>query len=137
MKVIHPAEELIEDFRIFYQRKGEARYSGWSFPCTKEGVILTEKMCPEAIANLLACQSGEYDVEEPVFEDNSRVYTPEPYGLCDNCHQKVVIRRYGYAHACEKCGWEYNTSGTPLVSRSLWIEDIDPEPGVFSTGDDW
>jgi hypothetical protein len=94
--------------------------SGFSFPCTKEGHVLTSEMKPAGIENYQKCTDGTYDVVNLGIQNFSYTYN-EPAELkcsCDN----VVTLESSWCNTCDNCGCEYNGSGQLLAPRSQWYD---------------
>lgn len=93
--------------------------AGFSFPCTKAGEILRDKMHPAGLKNLEKCLSGEYTVITRGVKDYSYTYHQAAQGRC-SCGQMVELE--GFTNTCDRCGLLYNMSGQSLVPRDQWEE---------------
>jgi hypothetical protein len=118
MQIIQKSRDIrVESYFLDFRWKNDPG-GGFAFPCTKEGVILSEEMHPEGLAHLEKCQDGTYDVLAKGVQDYSYTYHEHAQGLCSAC--STIVKLIGFTNTCEKCGWEYNSCGQLLAPREQW-----------------
>lgn len=112
--------ELIESvqYQLFFERTN-AKGSGFSFNCDKNGNVNVEELCEDAKKNYLFCQSKEIDVQDPYVQTWKHSYRQPAIGKCP-CGQEVILD--SFTNGCE-CGRDYNMSGHLLNPRCFWGED--------------
>lgn len=92
--------------------------AGFSFPCDKEGNILTHEMQPAGLENLRKCRAGEHDVFGPILDSIERSWWECAEGECE-CGGRVYLQM-SLTNTCDGCGREYNSSGQLLAPRNQW-----------------
>ena len=96
--------------------------SGYSFPCSKEGVIATPEH-PEGRENLRKCLAGELDVEDEGVVSWTNHWTESAVGKC-SCGREVVLSD-PLDNSCD-CGLCYNSGGQQVVPS--WECDAQGNP---------
>lgn len=108
-------------YQMYWERT--AGGSGYSFPCTVDGVLITDGLCDAALANIRLVDSHPEQFRSPRinrygggFRREHAVYE------CDCCHAPVECDRF--TNTCD-CGADYNMSGQRLADRSQWFDGTD------------
>jgi hypothetical protein len=126
VKIIRRAERINEtEYWLVFDFKG-AKNWGYSFQCDEYGAVDREALPPEGLANLIACENGEHDVELPRIQEYEVAANIPGLGECDACGTVVML--IGFTNTCDKCGADYNLSGQRLAPRQQWGEE---------TGEHW
>lgn len=101
------------------------RHGGFAFPCDADGNIDRASMAPAGLANLAACESGEYAVRREGVREYRWSYRVAHTGRC-SCGTEVYLD--SFTNTCGGCGADYNSAGQLLAPRCQWGEE---------TGEHW
>ena len=119
MEIVRRRRQIWHDEWSYHYDWRDFPGSGFSFPCTKDGVILREEILqPAGLANLEACLSGEYDVIDLGVQDTGWWITEPAQGRCSTCGHIVELN--WDPSECEECGALYNLFGQDLAPRHCW-----------------
>jgi hypothetical protein len=113
----------VEEFHLFYERKEKG--SGFSFPCDKDGNVITTHLFPEAQDSLAQCIAHPEQFLSPVVHDYSRDIRHCAVGECNHCNGYIALQ--GFTNTCD-CGAEYNSAGQELAPRECWGEETGEHP---------
>lgn len=123
MKIIKQSEHVTEvEYSHLYRWRNDPG-AGFSFSCDEDGKL--HKMTKHARKNYKKCQNGEYDVVYLGIQQWERSWINPSVGLCE-CGTEVILD--SFTNTCERCGRDYNQSGTLLAPREQWGEE---------TGEHW
>lgn len=112
----------IEEYRLVYVTDIK-RGTSFSFPCDKEGRVLTLQLSDVALLNFQHCCEGDIS---PRVEDYSYDHWDNAAIKCVRCDEEVVL--HGFTNTCLTCKTrgittDYNLSGQLLAPRSQWGEE--------------
>lgn len=135
MQIIERSKHVrVENYQISFEWE-DTPGAGFSFPCTKEGKLLMDKIPDTARGNLDGCLSGAFAVVAMGMQDWSHTHFQAAKGQCECGH--VLTLWDPMTNTCE-CGREYNCGGQLLAPRSQWGDGDSGEgdDGVFGIWDD-
>lgn len=103
-----------------YDENGGAR-----FPCDAEGVVMIERLHPEAVENLARCKAHpEKFVRYNEVVAVRRTFVEPARGTCD-CGETVILENQYYgACQCTSCGRWYNLFGESILPPDQWGDDL-------------
>jgi hypothetical protein len=131
MQIIRKGQRIKRaEFALSFEWK-DMPGAGFSFPCSKEGVVILDKTALTAQESLAACLDGTYEVTPQGVRDYSYSYWEPALGRCE-CNG--IVKLEDFTNTCQ-CGREYNSSGQLLSPRSQWEEPWD-EDGLIAWGDE-
>lgn len=115
MKIISKPKtiETVEYFLEFMKNGG-----GFSFPCSKDGIVDTSSLAPEGLTNYNKCLA-QTEIKPKLYERNSSYRMP----MVIKCNCNTTLELWNSENDCPNCSTIFNIVGQELAPRDQWEED--------------
>lgn len=126
-EIIRPRErKVVVDYSMFFQRKGDYRGNGYSFPCDEYGNVKFDPEYEDIQKKSWNHAMESDDYEAPFVEARTWSYTENALAKCECGEEIELFNEYLGACECPYCGRWHNLNGQLLNPVETW-----------SDGDDW